>query len=211
MMHFQYQLLNPFGPNILKAKCPQFILDKVNKFIDGPESRSVSPDLLDRDIDVVYLTEEFCESIQLKTFVEELGQFYNEQFPSGIDKLCLSLVPSNDDRFDGKTIMADAWVNRYRSGDFTPVHIHAAELSGIILLEVPEDPSELCFMHGHYLPWTSAEWVPKQEVGDVILFPSWLQHMVFPQKHDNERRTLSFNLIDEQNYSERKWIFSKTS
>ena len=80
MMHFQYQLLNPFGPNILKAKCPQFILNEVNKFVDGPESRSVSPDLLDRTIDVVYLTEEFCESIQLKTFVEERVSFITNNF-----------------------------------------------------------------------------------------------------------------------------------
>ena len=210
MKDFQYKMYNPFGPNIIVAKCPNFILDEVNKFIESSKAEPVSEDLLDRDIDVVYLTEQFCEYTQLKNFLESLGELYKEMNPSEIKKLSLSIVPQNDNRFDGKTVMADAWVNRYRSGDFTPVHIHAADLSGIILLEVPKDPSELCFIHGNYQPWASSEWVPDQQTGEVIVFPSWLQHMVFPQKHDNERRTLSFNLIDEQTYSERKWIFSKT-
>jgi hypothetical protein len=32
------------------------------------------------------------------------------------------------------------------------------------------------------------------EVGKLLVFPSWLQHMVFPFKGEGERRTIASNL-----------------
>jgi len=32
------------------------------------------------------------------------------------------------------------------------------------------------------------------EVGKLLLFPSWLQHMVYPFKGEGERRTIASNL-----------------
>ena len=76
MTDFQYRMFNPFGPNILVAKCPDFILDEINKFIESSKAEPVSEDLLDRDIDVVYLTEQFCEHTQLKHYLGSLGELY---------------------------------------------------------------------------------------------------------------------------------------
>jgi hypothetical protein len=34
----------------------------------------------------------------------------------------------------------------------------------------------------------------KPEIGKVLVFPSWLQHMVYPFKGEGERRTVASNL-----------------
>jgi hypothetical protein len=34
----------------------------------------------------------------------------------------------------------------------------------------------------------------KPEVGKFFMFPSWLQHMVYPFQGDGERRTVAANL-----------------
>jgi hypothetical protein len=34
----------------------------------------------------------------------------------------------------------------------------------------------------------------KPEVGKLLVFPSWLQHMVYPFKGEGERRTVASNL-----------------
>ena len=36
--------------------------------------------------------------------------------------------------------------------------------------------------------------VMKPEVGKLLVFPSWLQHMVYPFKGEGERRTVASNL-----------------
>jgi len=205
----KYQFLNPFGPNILKLKCPDYLLSGLNRYTESPASEKyrVSSDLLEREMDVRYLTESFCKSVGLTEFVEAAGELYMDLVPENISKLVLGVVPPVDTRFKASESIADVWINRYYSGSFTPIHVHSASLSGIIILKVPNKPGDLSFIHGNYLPWVKSEWCPDQEVGDVILFPSWLQHLVMPQSHDDERRTLSFNLIEPKVYSERKELF----
>jgi hypothetical protein len=36
--------------------------------------------------------------------------------------------------------------------------------------------------------------VIKPEIGKFLMFPSWLQHMVYPFEGDGERRTVAANL-----------------
>ena len=38
-------------------------------------------------------------------------------------------------------------------------------------------------------------YIPKQNQGDLLLFPSWLSHFVVPNQTDVVRKSVSFNII----------------
>lgn len=232
-----------FGPFILESKCPQNIVDSLNKFTEDAcsneemqkkfcSSSGNTPNLLLRDFEVVFLTENFCEDIGLKEFVEKLGNYYLESSTCHYHNVKLSIVNKNSDQktkqfeYADKITYADAWVNRYYSGDYTPLHAHAPSLAGIIILKYPKKELEkensknsesdtvkrsggkLTFVYGANNLFCGAEYSPDQFECQTLIFPSWLSHLVYPMKTNSERRTLSFNLISEREYYERKQEFN---
>ena len=94
-----------------------------------------------------------------------------------------------------------------KAGDFNPVHIHDANLSGVMFLKMPEKYEEeyrredhhatvgclefLGAMPGHF---SKHSYLVKPEIGDVYLFPSHLAHQVYPFRSEGERRSLAFNV-----------------
>lgn len=105
---------------------------------------------------------------------------------------------------DLKVSFIDSWIVKSKEGDYNPVHMHGGNLSGIIYLEVPPqvaDPMQpdgkLDFIFGQFKPENldflgSRQVVPS--VGDLYLFPAWLQHVVYPFRGAGERISYSFNL-----------------
>jgi uncharacterized protein (TIGR02466 family) len=99
----------------------------------------------------------------------------------------------------------DMWVVSQREKDFNPIHQHGGELSGIVYLKVPPqiNPRKfpegyLEFVHGRSKPETldfNGSRAVLPVVGDVYIFPAWLQHIVYPFYGEGERRSLSFNIL----------------
>ncbi len=245
-MKVPIKLHRPFGPFILESTCPQIIVDSLNQFTEesakNPEmsdkycySSGNIPNLLLRDFEVVYLTEDFCEDIGLKEYVEMLGNYYlnridTQNYPYREVKLSIINEFGDDQKdfeYSDKMIYADAWVNRYYSGDYTPLHDHGSDLAGIIVLKYPEkelseentkniqsegkqyrgagrNGGRVQFIHGMNNTFASDEYSPEQFECQTLLFPAWLSHLVYPMKTNAERKTLSFNLISDRSYYERK-------
>lgn len=117
-----------------------------------------------------------------------------------------SVAPSSQTMWKEHDIKVnDMWLVSQYAGDYNPVHTHATTLSGIVYLKVPpqinneNQPSGwVNFVHGN-------SWGPMQlnfsgtmpmlpVVGDFLLFPSWLNHEVYPYEGEGERRCLPFNV-----------------
>ena len=205
----------PFGPVLLETVCPESIVNSINdrveetcqseKLYEKYSSLNGSvPNLLGRDFEQIYFDQEFLEGCEFAKFVEHIANVYCENLNLG--KVVL----------DHKKYGGGVWVNRYFAGDYTQAHDHGSILSGILFLKIPDNfedhkkvnPDEnvnvsskqhgtLQFLYGQDLESNFAYYEPKQEVGKIILFPSWLCHLVYPMKINEERRTLSFNLIAE--------------
>ena len=245
-MKIPVKMHRPFGPVILESKCPQSIIDALNNFTEesctDPDmkdkycySSGNIPNLLLRDFEVVYLEENFCDDIGLKDYVETLGNYYiknidTQNYP--YDEVKLSIInefgdSQKDFEYSNKILYVDAWVNRYYSGDYTPLHDHGSDLAGIIVLKYPEielneeniknsssegksyrgagrNGGKVQFIHGMNNTFMSDEYTPEQYECQTLLFPNWLSHLVYPMKTNSERRTLSFNLISDKAYYERK-------
>jgi len=251
-MKLPVTISQPFGPYVLETECPPNIIDSLNDYVENSlnDDRSKEevcfsggniPNLLLRDFEVVFLKESLCEEIGLKKYVETLGNYYVSKWIEsnkhpGFEKVKLSIVDETesvkDFKYSDKFIISDSWVNRYYSGDYTPLHEHGSDLAGIIFLKYPEEElfkensfnkesegedyqgdgrknGQLQFIEGTINKFSCPEYVPESFVGKTLLFPSWLQHLVYPMKTNSERRTLSFNLIAEDVYYERKEKLTK--
>ena len=99
------------------------------------------------------------------------------------------------------------WVVSQYAGDFNPVHIHDASLSGVAFLKVPSGFEEEYKKEDHHATAGCLEflgsipnhfarhsYIAKPEVGDFYLFPSWLAHQVYPFRCEGERRSMAFNV-----------------
>ena len=116
----------------------------------------------------------------------------------------------------------DMWYNIYYKGDYNPLHNHGTEsrmgLSSFLFLKVPESLQEekqegfqaggthgmndgLTYFNcgqstGHdiYDLVCTNMLAVRPTVGDLWLFPKWLEHGVYPFRGEGERRTLAANV-----------------
>lgn len=93
-----------------------------------------------------------------------------------------------------------AWFSYQYAGDFVPVHKHSTPLAGAVYLKIPENmqsagpfAGQISFSDGRHQEFVRERLDITPEVGDVLIFPGWLNHQVYPFKGPGERRMLSFN------------------
>ena len=113
----------------------------------------------------------------------------------------------NAEPAEGSKVSFRVWVVSQYAGDFNPMHIHDANLSGVAFLKMPpgfeaeykkEDhhPTAGCLEFLGSMPnhFARHSYIAKPEIGDFYLFPSWLTHQVYPFRSEGERRSLAFNI-----------------
>ena len=193
-----YDIYQPFGPSILKVRMPQ---EFVNLF--NAES--------DRILHDEELSKKYDWSHNLAGNVKrEIAIDHNKI--KGFPELMVTM----SDQYLTKVLpewTADAkvsfrvWVVSQYAGDFNPVHIHDANLSGVAFLKVPLGFEEEYKKEDHHATAGCLEflgsipnhfarhsYIAKPEVGDFYLFPSWLAHQVYPFRCKGERRSMAFNV-----------------
>ncbi len=111
-------------------------------------------------------------------------------------------------------IFSHSWFHITRYGGFTIVHNHAmASWSGVYCVNPGETPTDrpesgvLRFHSPHHYsnmfldsgnhrfqaPYHHGTWNVRLQAGQLVLFPSWLQHEVLPFYGTDERITIAFN------------------
>mmetsp|Transcript_48785 Transcript_48785/g.136545 ORF Transcript_48785/g.136545 Transcript_48785/m.136545 type:complete len:339 (-) Transcript_48785:95-1111(-) len=113
---------------------------------------------------------------------------------------------SSADRTSGsppsRLSMSECWINMMGNGTKHGFHTHDnAGISGTYYVSTPAGCSGLCFEDPRLGLMVGAD---KRHAiqynvraGEVILFPSWLRHMVPPNGGDDERISVSFNYVEE--------------
>jgi uncharacterized protein (TIGR02466 family) len=104
---------------------------------------------------------------------------------------------------DNEILIKDSWVNITERGQFQHYHVHTGnDISGVFYYQssglqeegniVFKTPSPVCAQSKLlYFEPNQVFYPPKQ--GRLILFPSFLEHAVMPNKTDNKRISVSFN------------------
>lgn len=107
---------------------------------------------------------------------------------------------------------SEMWLNRNGPGDYNRAHIHPnAIFSGAYYIQVPTgsgnlelyDPVRERTMNAmpvtQALPRAAQTLEIESEEGKLLVFPSWLQHAVQSNNSNEDRVSLSFNMIARQN------------
>jgi len=94
------------------------------------------------------------------------------------------------------------WYVKMKAGDYHILHEHSASgatFSGAIYLSVPELPWPQGNMNwippGGGNTMYNGTWQLNPKSGDVLMWPAWLLHTVYPFRSDEERIMISFNSI----------------
>ena len=194
----EYSITKPFGPFIMECMCPDDVLTKFNYFVDNMDQDTKElcsskhskvegfPDLLNRGFEIIYMTHQQLDDIGFTQFIAGAAQEYCKVY--NIEEANVSFRQANF-----SDIFVDAWVNRYFNDNYTPPHDHAGNISGITILDLPEESDWYDLRCLEFL-WNNEHHRPEQVNGKTFLFDSKLMHWVQKQKCLSERRTLSFNL-----------------
>ena len=93
------------------------------------------------------------------------------------------------------------------SNEFNPVHYHDGHISGVGYLKLPKKIQasknkvygSIDFINGNKMFLSESIHNHKPKVGDVIIFPNYLMHTVYPFNSNGERRSFSFNVEIDSN------------
>ena len=196
---YNINITKPFGPFIFECICPDEIVKKFNDLIDNMDQETKNicssrystvdgfPDLLSRGFEIVYLSGNQLTDIGFSSFIGDISSEYMKSYGADSAEIFFNQCQFSD-------LFVDVWVNRYFKDDYTPPHDHAGHISGITILDLPED-SDWYDIHNLEFIWNNEHHRPEQKIGKTFLFPSSLMHWVTKQKSLLERRTVSFNLL----------------
>ena len=100
-----------------------------------------------------------------------------------------------------------SWIVNQIAGDFNPPHMHFGHLSCAGWLKVPDcitnnderdEAGYFEFVKNDPQLLIDTKYPVKPEVGKFVMFPAWLQHMVYPFRGEGLRRSMSFNWVFQQ-------------
>tara|TARA_R110002012_G_scaffold97381_2_gene234032 strand:- start:830 stop:1411 length:582 start_codon:yes stop_codon:yes gene_type:complete len=94
---------------------------------------------------------------------------------------------------------SDLWINYAYKNNFNPIHNHNGFISGVIYLQNQNDST--------IFPYQNLAF--KGKPGDMILFPSHIEHQVDEIKDDYERITFAFNINVDKNHERIKGHYEK--
>jgi hypothetical protein len=193
-----YDIYQPFGPSILKVKMPQSYVNLFNAEADKI--------LYDEELSKKYdWSHNLAGNVKKEVAIDHNKiKGFPEFMVTMSDQYLTKVLP--EWTTDAK-VSFRVWVVSQYAGDFNPVHIHDANLSGVAFLKVPagfdkeyaaEDhhPTAGCLEFLGSIPnhFARHSYTVKPEVGDFYLFPSWLAHQVYPFRCEGERRSMAFNV-----------------
>ncbi len=189
------KVISPFGPKIAKLK----FSNKLIKIINNEVEQIIKKKKLLKKLDYSKkLVGQVKQELQLpKSFVKNY-----------LEKVISLEVKKYIYKTLGKKVknvsIKNFWVVRQFNNEYNPVHYHDGHISGVGYLKVPKFISKnnkkvntdgtIDFINGNKMFLSDSIFNLQPKVGDVILFPNYLMHTVYPFKSNEERRSFSFNL-----------------
>lgn len=131
---------------------------------------------------------------------------------SHIDNFAYNIL---DLQKDVKWEIQNSWINLHRTGEYNSVHWHSnAIMSGVFYIQADDTTGPIRFYKAKnhmnlffdtirydrsnplaFNEYSSESFDMNPRAGDLILFPSHLQHSVDPNQSTNERISLAFNIF----------------
>lgn len=141
-------------------------------------------------------------------YTQEDQDWFLSEFSPVISDHMKFLTTYHNNNYKPNVKLTDLWINYMQPGEFNPPHVHNQQLSFVIYLQVPEKlieehknyqgsdtgPGAIKFINdwnSDILNIAEVPIFPKEK--ECYIFPSSLNHMVFPFKSKCERISVSGN------------------
>ena len=103
-------------------------------------------------------------------------------------------------------VIPQMWINVNKKNDWNTIHSHGQyNLSGTYYVKVPKDSGQIVFRDPRPVAMTNSFMVNRFDKGEfrkikpieglLILFPSYLEHFVEPSNADEDRISISFDVV----------------
>ncbi|MEC7984201.1 MAG: putative 2OG-Fe(II) oxygenase [Myxococcota bacterium] len=207
----QPTMLYPFGPAIFRTRMSDSMVKELNAAIDWVKSDLQASEMLDWSDQLVGKVEQevIIPKPAFQPHLSWLAQQVRMYVHTAFQRVGKNDLSPLEVRF------VSWWAVRTLAGDFNPVHFHTdCDLSMVGYLAVPDWEEELAedamdhypckgyieFLDGRPQLFSNHRIKFRPQIGDLYIFPSWIQHTVYPfHKSEGERRSFSANIrVSEQ-------------
>ena len=183
-----------FGPTLGKGKLSKKTVTAVNNFIDNTtisRKNDYSSKLASQVKDEIKLSSTFIKKYLSNELVKNISQYIKK---------------SNADKIKEIKII-NVWVVKQFKNEYNPIHHHEGQISGVGYLKIPKNMNinemvsnkkittngTIDFINGQKNLLSKSIYNLNPKLGDLVVFPNYLMHTVYPFNVDGERRSLSFN------------------
>ena len=191
-----------FGYPVLKLEIPNHkdIKGQFKPFIEKEESFDNASDW-DCNCKTTYMLDAKNQNLPWDTFFKNLKPVFNQYLQA------IGVTKQHSSAFN-----AYAWANRYDKGNHQEIHAHYSNgclISCAYMLDLPSrDAGEFIFYNSAYVPFErqlmnvfhdnarstyNKRYNPLVNEGEIIFFPSSLEHYVTWNRTDNIRSSISAN------------------
>ena len=167
-----------------------------------PDSSSFNEELLD----FVYWLRDTTEGKNRSNFLGwQSHDYIYQEYTNFLKPLIQPLLDiSNNiakdfsERITKEVFIDSMWANINSQYSYNAHHVHSGTLSGVYWVSAPENSGKLVLVNPAGRSETSRIRIKNYgltpESGSCILFPSWLEHYVEPNKNTQDRISISFNI-----------------
>ena len=146
---------------------------------------------------LIELLKEYPESKQGIQFFNTNKQNNRDKLSERFSNIIIDELKEFSQNIKKNIIIEDVWSVTYNLGDYQIPHNHGSKkLTGILYLESNQELPLTCFIQ----PWNDIEKdlsviyeMPAKE-GDLIIFPSFVNHFSPPNKYKQNKRIVSFDM-----------------
>ena len=213
----EFDMIAPFGPTIYSTKLNEKDLKFVKDFAELNRNGDSKGYALSGNIEVQRGSKGAPPEMQQKIFnllMPHIQEWFKSNNERGLsmgwnisqDGISVNDVDYNSIQFG---LGEGVWFNYMKAGEFNPTHDHNGTISGIVMVDVPEEiakepdtipiesnarcPGQLEWIHGS---WGAGNYRIVPVTGQLFMFPAKLRHQVYPFKTDVERLTMSWNVYN---------------
>jgi|APGre2960657373_1045057.scaffolds.fasta_scaffold47984_1 hypothetical protein len=207
-----YKILHPFSPPIYKSILEQDSIDLLKDISNKSRDRKINVgNTLAGNITEQY--QAIMDVPQTQIFHDKISKHVSIALKNFEKKYFKN--PSEEEKFNNIDFSfgEGAWINFQKSGEFNPIHHHTGMLSAVIYIDVPAAIAEenkiknsnapsagaICWIYGNAagsMLCTDYMYTHQPTTGEIFIFPSGLQHLVYPFSCQVERISMSFNVYD---------------
>jgi uncharacterized protein (TIGR02466 family) len=183
-----------FGPTLGKGKLSKKILKVLNNYVDKT---------------MISKKNDYSSKLvsQIKDEVKLNNSFIKKNLSGELIKNIKKYLEVSDVKKIKEVKIVNLWIVKQFKNEYNPIHYHNGQLSGVGYLKIPKNMNQnkvirnkkvktngtIDFINGQKNFLSKSIYNLNPKIGDLLIFPNYLMHVVYPFNVDGERRSFSFN------------------